>query len=338
MAHRTTRRGVLAAGRALGFLAIVVRPTLAAEYKFRQFHNQAISSPLHRRLSELWAVVKAETNGRVECEVFAENAGIEGSDPAALKMLISGELDFFTLMGGILGQAVPVAEIQQVPFAFKSEGEAHAAADGPLGAYLREEMLAKGIQGFQVGAFDNGMRQTSTSVSPIREPKDFEGIRIRLPAGQMFTDTFRALGAEPVTINVNGIYDGLRTGKVNAQENPLAVTEVFRLYEVQKHMAMTNHMWSGFNLMANLATWRRLPEDIRGVIERHATTHVRLQRQDQGRFNAGLRQTLAGRGMSFNEIDQPAFRARMAPVYAAWKEKLGSRSWSLLESQVGKLG
>jgi TRAP-type C4-dicarboxylate transport system substrate-binding protein len=49
--------------------------------------------------------------------VFAENARTHGSDPAALKMVISGELDFFTLMGGILGQAVPVAEAQQVPFA-----------------------------------------------------------------------------------------------------------------------------------------------------------------------------------------------------------------------------
>jgi TRAP-type C4-dicarboxylate transport system, periplasmic component len=185
-------------------------------------------------------------------------------------MLISGELDFFTLMGGIRGQAVPVAEVQQVPFAFRTAAEAHEAADGALGAYLREEMAAKGIHGFPVGAFDNGMRQTSSTSRPITVPKDFEGLRIRLPAGQMFTDTFRALGAEPVTINVNGIYEALKSGKVDAQENPLAVNEVFRLYEVQKHLAMTNHMWSGFNLMANGALWRKLPEDIQATIERNA--------------------------------------------------------------------
>ena len=70
----------------------------------------------------MWAAVKAETNGRVDTEVLPENAGIQGSDPAALKMVISGELDFFTLMGGILGQAVPVAEAQQVPFALRCRG------------------------------------------------------------------------------------------------------------------------------------------------------------------------------------------------------------------------
>ena len=253
-------------------------------------------------------------------------------------MLISGQLDFFTLMGGILGQAVPVAEVQQVPFAFKSAAEAHAAADGALGAYLREEMAAKGIHGFPVGAFDNGMRQTSSTSRLIAVPKDFENLKIRLPAGQMFTDTFRALGAEPVTINVNGIYDALSAGKVDAQENPLAVNEVFKLYEVQRHLAMTNHMWSGFNLMANGALWRKLPQDIQAIIERNAGKYVRAQREDQGRFNASLRTTLAERGMVFNEVDQAPFRARMAPVYASWREKLGSKCWSLLEGHLGKLG
>ena len=152
---------------------LIARPAMAATTASRQFHNQAASSPLHRRLVEMWATIGAETNGRVAAEVFAENAVIAGSDPAALKMLISGELDFFTLMGGILGQAVPVAEVQQVPFAFRTAAEAHAAADGALGAYLREEMAAKGIHGFPVGAFDNGMRQTSSTQRPIAAPEGF---------------------------------------------------------------------------------------------------------------------------------------------------------------------
>ena len=333
-----SRRAVLGRSVALLSIGVVVRPAMAADYKFRQFHNQAASSPLHRRLVEMWATIGAETNGRVQAEVFAENAGLPGSDPAALKMLISGELDFFTLMGGILGQAVPVAEVQQVPFAFRTAADAHAAADGALGAYLREEMAAKGIHGFPVGAFDNGMRQTSSTSKRIADPKDFEGLRIRLPAGQMFTDAFRALDAEPVTINVNSIYQALKEGKVDAQENPLAVNEVFKLYEVQKHLAMTNHMWSGFNLMANGALWQKLPEDIQAVIERNAAKYVRAQRDDQGRFNTSLRTTLAERGMVFNEVEPSRFRARMAPVYAAWRERLGSKCWTLLESHVGRLG
>ena len=116
----------------------------------------------------MWAAIRTETGGRVDTQVLAENNKIQGSDPAALKMLLDGEIQFFTLMGGILGTVVPAAEVQQVPFAFRSAAHAHQAMDGALGAYLREEMAAKGIVGFPVGAFDNGMRQITSDEAADR--------------------------------------------------------------------------------------------------------------------------------------------------------------------------
>src|ERR1700733_3342799 len=107
----------------------------------------------------MWQAIAAETNGRVETTVYAENNKLPGGDPDALKMLIAGEIQFFTLMGGIIGTVVPVAEAQQLPFAFRNAAEAHKAIDGPLGGYIGQEMAAKGLHLFAVAGFDNGMRQ-----------------------------------------------------------------------------------------------------------------------------------------------------------------------------------
>ena len=145
------------------------------------------------------------------------------------------------------------------------------------------------------------MRQIAGS-KRIVVPDDLSGIRMRVPAGQMVADTFSALGAEPVTINSDGIYDALKTGKVDAQENPLALLDLFKLYEVVRYVSMTSHMWSGFNLLANLEAWTRLPDDVKAIIERNVTKHVRLQRQDQERANARLRTELARRGLLFNDV------------------------------------
>jgi TRAP-type C4-dicarboxylate transport system substrate-binding protein len=101
---------------------------------------------------------------------------------------------------------------------------------------------------------------------------------------------------------------------------------------------MTNHSWSGFNLMAHLPTWRALPQDIQTVIENNAAKFVRQQRADQGSLNASLRAQFVARGLVFNEVDQTAFRARLPDVYAKWKDMLGSKCWALLEAEVGKLG
>jgi tripartite ATP-independent transporter DctP family solute receptor len=316
----------------------MVKPVPGPDYVFVQYHGQAASSTLHQNLTAMWAAIAADTGGRITATVHAENGKVAGGDPTALRMLIAGEIQFYTLMGGILGTVVPVAEVQQVPFAFASAEQAHKAIDGPLGRMLGAEMAAKGMHLFPQGGFDNGMRQVAGVARAVATPDDFAGMTIRVPAGQLIFDTFRAFGAEPVIIPAYQLYDGLATGRVASQENPLAVLEGFKLYELVKYVSMTNHMWSGFNLMAHLPTWQRLPDDIKAVIERNVIAHVCRQRLDQAALNASLRQDLARRGLLFNEVDQKAFRARLGEIYATWREKLGTRCWSLLEAEVGKLG
>lgn len=338
MQRTFTRRSFLA-GAAAGSATLFIRTGSAAqgraEFSFTQFHNQTAESSLHKRLTEMWAAIRTETRGRVEAQTFPLNNNVAGSDPAALKMLIAGEIQFFTLMGGVLGAAVPVAEIQQVPFAFRSAPHAHAAVDGALGAYIVQEMAAKGIHGFGVGAFDNGMRQMTLVSKPVVTPADLKGVRMRVPAGAMFDDMFRTLGCEPVTINSVDIYAGLKSGKADAQENPLALVDGFKLYEVVKYVSMTNHMWSGFNQMAHMPTWQKLPADIRQVIDRQVTRAVRLQREDQEAANGRLRAELTKRGLIFNDVDQAPFRKQLSGFYKTWKDRLGVKAWSLLETAAG---
>ena len=243
----------------------------APDYAFVQYHGQAASSTLHKNLVKMWAAIGAETRGRVDASVHAENGKVAGGDPAALRMLIAGEIQFYTLMGGIIGTVVPVAEVQQVPFAVSTAAQAHKAIDGPLGRLIGVEMAAKGMHLFPQGGFDNGMRQVASVTRAVATPDDLAGMRIRVPPGQLIFDTFQAFGAEPVIVPAYQLYDALATGQVAAQENPLAVLEGFKLYELVKYVSMTNHMWSGFNLMAHLATWQRLPDDIKSVIERNVT-------------------------------------------------------------------
>src|SRR5688572_3193650 len=99
MRSEITRRSFLA-GAVAGPALVFARSARAADFNFVQYHNQTAESSLHRRLSEMWAAIKTETRDRVEAQVFPGNNKVAGSDPAALKMLVSGEIHFFTLMGG----------------------------------------------------------------------------------------------------------------------------------------------------------------------------------------------------------------------------------------------
>ena len=103
------------------------------EWIAKPFHNQPAQSHQHQFLTDLWDEVARESDGRLRVTTFPQNNNVPGSDPQALDMLAAGEIDFFTVMGGILGRKVPVAEIQGVPFAFTGHRQVHAANDGKLG-------------------------------------------------------------------------------------------------------------------------------------------------------------------------------------------------------------
>src|SRR6266705_2430100 len=328
--HGRKRRKLLLAGAAAGVVTACADPPVrerAPQWQAKQFHNQPAQSHQHQFLIDMWEQVKKETDGRLAVTVYPQNNNIPGSDPGALDMLQSGELEFFTLMGGILGRKVPVAEIQGLPFAFTSHAQVHRANDGALGEYLGRECAA------------NGFRHISMVERPVRTADDLRGVRIRVPDGQMFRDLFASLEAQPVTVNIRDLYEALKARRVDAQENPLVITEVNKLYEVTRYISITNHMWSGFNLLANLGFWEGLPADVQEVVQRNVKKYVAAQRAYTNNLNRGLETTLAGRGMVFNAADVTTFRRKLGGgFYQRWKVEFGATAWGLLEEQVGSLG
>jgi TRAP-type transport system periplasmic protein len=317
---------------------LLPRRAQAKVFRCRQFHNQPADSLLHQSLVALWAAVAGQTEGRFIVETFAQNNGIPGSDPEALQMLVNGELEFFTLWGAILGAVVPVAEIQALPYIFKNRSQVFAAMDGELGTYLHREMLEKGIYGLPKGCFENGFRQISTRTQVISTAADLIGLKIRTPDSAVFTDFFKTLGATPQIVNFGQLYAALQRGDVDGQDNPLTVTAINRFYEVQSHISLTNHMWSGFNLIANLSFWQTVPSDIQEIIQRHVVKAVALQRRRMNALNQGAAKSLSQYGMQLNAVDSASFRQSLAPLYARWKAHFGPTAWTLLEAQVGKIG
>ena len=332
-----TRRSFIGAS-AGAIIGVLPGRQRVARWTGRQFHNQPSDSHQQQFLVDLWNSVRTETGGELNITVYPQNNNIPGSDPAALDMLRSGELEFFTLMGGILGRAVPVAEIQGVPFAFSNHEQVHRANDGRLGEYISKECAAKGIHRFQYGLLENGFRQINMIDKPVRAAADLAGVRMRVPDTALIRDTFSALGAVPVTVNIDGLYEALKTRRVDGQENPLVVTEVNKLYEVTRYLSITNHIWSGFNLLANLRFWNGLPMNVQEVVDRNVRKYVSAQRAYTNTLNNSLAEKLVERGMIANTADSGSFRRDLGPeFYRRWRAQLGATAWQLLEDEVGGL-
>jgi tripartite ATP-independent transporter DctP family solute receptor len=334
-----TRRKLMAAAAGSGavLMAAPVRRAFAApEFRYKYANNLPATHPMNVRAREAAENILRDTKGRFELAVFPSSQ--LGSDTDTLSQLRSGAVEFFTLSGLILSTLVPAASISGVGFAFPDYDTVWKAMDGDLGAYIRAEIQAKGLVVMDK-IWDNGFRQVTTSTKPIVAPADFKDLKIRVPVSPLWTSMFKALGSAPASINFNETYSALQTKVVDGQENPLAIIQTAKLYEVQKYCSMTNHMWDGFWFLANRRAWEKLPADIRAVVTRQINEAGMNMRADCFKLNTQLQTQLAQQGLVFNSPEPGPIRdtLRKAGFYAEWKGKYGDKAWGLLEQSVGKL-
>jgi TRAP-type C4-dicarboxylate transport system substrate-binding protein len=210
--------------------------------------------------------------------------------------------------------------------------------DGDLGAYVRDQIGKANLVAMDK-IWDNGFRQTTTSTKPINGPDDLRSLKIRVPVSPMWTSMFKAFDAAPTSINASEMYTALQTKVVDAQENPVSVISLFKLFEVQKFCSLTNHMWDGFWFLANRRAWERLPAPIREIAAKHLNAAAMAQRADMAALNVSLQQELAAKGMVFNTPRTDPFREKLhsAGYYSEWKNKFGAEAWAVLERGTGKL-
>jgi tripartite ATP-independent transporter DctP family solute receptor len=333
---RPTRRSILAAGAALPLVAIRTRPAAAAEFNYKYANNLTLQHPMNIRAQEAVARIKEKTGGRVDIQIFPNSQ--LGSDTDTLGQLRAGAVEFFTLSGLILSTLVPSASINGIGFAFKDYGQVWPAMDGALGSFVRADIAKRGLYAF-ARQWDNGYRQITSSTKPIRTPEDLNGFKIRVPVSPLWTGLFTAFGASPTAINFNEVYSALQTHIVDGQENPLAIIDTAKLYEVQKYLSVTNHMWDGFWFLANRRAWDALPADARPIVEAEFNASALAERDDVAKLNATLQGSLKGHGMEFIDTDPAAFRAALkkAGFYSEWRGKFGPEAWGALEAAVGSL-
>lgn len=337
MSNVTRRRFVGgAAALSLGSLAGLPQRAGAAEFVFKYANNVPATHPISVRAKEAAAKVQEESGGRIEIRVFPNNQ--LGGDTDMLSQLRSGALELFTLSGNILATLTKPTSIYGVGYAFPDYKHVWEAMDGELGAYMRGVIEKLGIHALDK-VWDNGFRQITTSSKPIATPDDLKGFKMRVPVSPQWTSLFKALGASPTSINFNEVYSALQTKIVDGQENSLQLIEIAKLYEVQKYISITNHMWDGFFFLVNGRTWAKLPPQLQEILARNFNAGAMREREDMVKLNTVSEEKLKKAGMVFNRTDPAQFRAALskAGYYKEWKNTYGAEPWALLEKYTGPL-
>lgn len=337
-----TRRRFLATGTLAGTAALTGASSAQtpsakpAEFKFKLGTDLPVTHSVNVRLKEAIDAIAAETNGRIAIQLFPNNQ--LGSDSDMMSQVRSGALELATFPGTVMSTLIPVTSITGVGFAFSSYDKVWAAMDGAVGDHIRGAIQKLNLFPFDT-VWDNGFRQITTSNRPISTPEHLKNLKIRVPVVPLWVSMFKALGAAPVSLPLSEAYQALQTKVADGQENPLALIESAKFYEVQKYCSLTNHAWDGFWFIASGRIWKSLPPDLQQVMQKHFNAAARKQRDDIARANIDLQKALEAKGLVFNAVDTKAFRQILssAGFYAQARERFGPEAWGLLQRYAGDI-
>lgn len=332
-----SRRTVLGVVSALPLVAINTRPASAAQFSFKLATGQSLTQPINMRLDEACKRIQQATGGRIEIKFFP--ASQLGSDTDLLTQVRTGGVEFLNIAGSVISTVAAPIAIANVGFAFSDYSQVWPAIDGPLGKVSRASVENAGMT-IVARAGDNSFRKISSTSKPILSPADLAGYRIRVPVSPIFTSLFSALGAMPTSINFNELYSALQTKLVDGEENGLVAIDSGKLYEVQKFVSETNHIWDPFWLLGNRRAFAGLPDDLKTIVVREFDRAYLEQRADVAALEQTLKTKLIANGLTFREVDRAPFKAALvkAGFYKEWREKFGAANWKALEDSVQGLG
>ncbi len=226
-------------------------------------HVVATDTPKGKGSERFKQLVEERSKGRIKVEVYPnsqlykDKEELEALQLGSVQMLAPSLAKF-----GPLG--VKEFEVFDLPFIFKDDAAFHAVTDGPVGAALFKKLEPKGVKG--LAYWDNGFHIMSAN-KPLHSVADFKGLKMRIQSSKVLDAQMRALGAIPQVMAFSELYQALQSGVVDGTEGVPSNFYTQKIYEVQKHISLSNHGHLAYAVIVNKKFWEALPADIRTILE-----------------------------------------------------------------------
>jgi tripartite ATP-independent transporter DctP family solute receptor len=256
----------------------------------------------------------------LQVEVHAN--GDLGGELEMTKACINGSLDLAVTASNVAANIVPELGLLDAPFLFRDAAHARAVLDGPIGAEYAGLMQPKGLN--LLAWAENGLRHV-TANHPVRKPEDLRGLRIRVPQSDVMIEAFKALGASPEAMPFPQLYEALRTGRFEAEENPVPTILAAKFAEVQKCLNLTGHVYSAAFFIASPDLLEDLGEAQRTAVTACAKAGAAASRETGSQGEHDGIAALQAAGMTIvRDVDRASLAAAAKPALDAAAQRLGA--------------
>ncbi len=276
------------------------------------------------RFAEL---VREKSGGAIGISVFSADQLAGGNQTKGIEMLAQGITDLGIYSNSTLAIIDERVGTCILPWTFTSYEQAGKYFAGSAGEFTKKILDKKGI--IYLDATHNAMRQVSNNKKEIRTPEDVKNLKIRVPGGSIFLDTWRAFGADPIAMSWSEVFTALQQGTIDGQDNGVKTSDSSSIYEVNKFYTIWNYMYDGYPLVMNKKSWNRLDDAQRAILQEAATEACAWSRNKVETEEADLLKKFEMNGVKvtvLTEEEIAKFKELVKPVIEKYKSKYGEET------------
>ena len=317
--------------------ALAVAGVAAAQDKtFKLALQNPKGHPLVTGAEKFAELVAAKSGGRLKVNLFP--GGTLGGDAQTVSASQGGTIEMVMLNSGILASQVKDFEVYDFPFMFANGREADAVVDGPFGQKMHARLADKNLIG--LAYFELGFRNITNSRKPIVNVEDIAGLKLRVIPNAINVDWVKALGANPTPLPWPEVYGALEQKAVDGQENPVPTINSAKLYEVQKHLVLSNHQYNPQSVIISKKFWDKLTPAEQKILQEAATESAKYQREQARSQAASLLDNLKKNGMQVTELSAAEvgkMRDKLRPVTAKYAVTVGQETVQEVQAVLDKV-
>lgn len=311
-------------------VSLAAQTTIRVAGNFASEHSSSLAMEVFR--TELETL----TDGSLVAQIFpAQQLGGAAENVQAVRI---GAIELIWVGTAFLTRTVPELEALSLPFQYASREEAFTIADGPVGVLLDEKLATHDLT--SLGYMELGFRHVTNNRGALETIEDFAGLRIRMQPNETHLATFRALGSNPLAMDISELYSALEQKVIDGQENPFAIINVSGYADVQEHLSNTGHFFDFISVVANKDRFEALSTDHQDAIRTAMATAIAFQRELAAEQETTSLTILQDAGMIYTPLPDALaaqIRELTSEVGTATLARVGDDIAAVLEEEMAKL-
>lgn len=256
-------------------------------------------------------ILEQKAPGKFTINVFPNST--LGGAAELVESVQMGNVDMACPATSFVANYVPSLGVLDLPYMFTSPEAAYAVLDGKIGQQLMSDVEAVGIK--PLTYWEVGFRCLANSKRPINTVDDVSGLRLRIVSNEVHAALFGALGVDPVPMGLSDALVANQQGTIDGMDNPLSGLYTTSVYEFDKYIAVTNHVYTAQIVIMSQKAWDSMDPADQELFMEAVKEATQFDRDEQAAQTAKAAENLEAKGCEISYPELTGFVEKMDAVY-----------------------